>query len=75
MQRVRVESEAIAGVAYDADERVLEVEFTSGEVYRYFDVPPELHLGLMAADSRGRFFAEHIRNAGFDVRHVDEDDE
>jgi len=66
MERERVESEAIAGVGYDADRRVLEIEFTSGEIYRYFDVPPALHAGLMTAASHGEFFAQHIRNEGFD---------
>ena len=74
MERVRVESEAMTSVGYDADRRVLEVEFTSGEIYRYFDVPPHLHAGLMAADSHGQLFAEHLRNAGFDYEHVDEDE-
>ena len=74
MERVRVESDAMASVGYDADRRVLEIEFTSGEVYRYFDVPPNLHAGLMAAGSHGQFFAEHIRYAGFDYEHVNEDE-
>ena len=74
MERVRVESDAMKSVGYDADRRVLEIEFSSGEIYQYFDVPPHLHAGLMTADSHGQFFAEHIRNAGFDYEHVDEDE-
>lgn len=74
MERVHVESEAISRVGYDADRRVLEIEFTSGEIYRYFDVPAHLHAGLMAADSHGQFFADYIRNEGFDYEHVDEDE-
>jgi len=71
MERERVESEAIASVGYDARSHVLEIEFTSGEIYRYFDVPRVLHAGLMAATSRGEYFAQHIRNEGFDYEHVD----
>ena len=40
---------------------LLEVEFHSGEVYRYFDVPARLVLELLRADSIGRFFNAHIR--------------
>ncbi|MDR0182240.1 KTSC domain-containing protein [Lysobacter arvi] len=61
-------------VGYDADVRVLEIEFVSGDVYQYFDVPPHLHAGLMGATSHGQFFAEHLRNAGFDYEQVDEDE-
>ena len=75
MHRERVESEALSSVGYEPHRRVLEIEFHSGEIYRYFDVPPELHVGLMSADSIGHYFAQHIRNAGFDVQHVGADDE
>ena len=74
MEREHVDSEAIAGVGYDAAARVLEIEFTSGAIYLYFDVPQYLYVGLMGADSHGQYFAEHIRNAGFDYRHLDEDE-
>ena len=49
---------------------LLEIEFTSGAVYRYFDVPDHLHVGLMSADSHGEFYASFIRNAGFDFEQV-----
>jgi len=75
VHRESVESEALASVGYEPRQRVLEIEFHSGEIYRYFEVPPELHVDLMRADSVGHFFAEHIRNAGFDVEHVGADDE
>ncbi|KAA9130363.1 KTSC domain-containing protein [Microbacterium caowuchunii] len=61
MKRRPVESSALASVGYDAATGVLEIEFTSGEVYRYFAVPPSAHRGLLAADSRGRFFRDCIR--------------
>ena len=70
MQRTRVQSEALRSVGYDVGMRVLEIEFTSGAIYRYFDVPDYLHVGLMAADSHGEFYAGFIRNAGFDFELV-----
>jgi hypothetical protein len=63
MQREPVESEALASVGYDADMRVLEIEFTGGTVYRYFDVPAAVHANLMTARSLGEHFAHHIRDA------------
>lgn len=65
MRREPVSSEALLSVGYDPDRRILEVEFAGGAVYRYFDVPHELHAGLMTSPSKGEFFASHLRDAGF----------
>jgi hypothetical protein len=62
MQREPVESEALVSVGYDADMRVLELEFTGGAVYRYFGIPASVHADLMTADSLGEHFAHHIRD-------------
>jgi hypothetical protein len=62
MRRESVRSSAIASVGYDATIAVLEIEFTSGEVYRYFAVPPSVHRAMMDAPSVGGFFAERVRD-------------
>jgi len=62
MRRVPVSSEVLRSVGYDATRRILEAEFTSGAVYRYSGVPPEVHEGLMAADSHGHYFNAYIRD-------------
>jgi hypothetical protein len=69
----RVRSQAIADVFCDGEKKTLEIHFQSGAVYRYFGVPDEVCQGLLNADSRGRYFQEHIRNAGFDFVKVAED--
>jgi len=66
MRREPVESDALLSVGYDPDRRILEIEFNSGKIYRYFDVPEEIYAGLMTAASHGEFFSDHIRDAGFD---------
>ncbi len=65
IQRIGVSSSALRSVGYDQEQRVLEIEFTSGEVYQYFDVPPEVYRGLMAAESHGRYFHQHMRNKSY----------
>ncbi len=70
MHHATVQSSALRSIGYDADLRVLEIEFVSGNVYRYFDVPDASHAGLMAAGSHGEFFTAHIRDAGFDYEEV-----
>jgi hypothetical protein len=52
-------------VGYDEGQEILEIEFTNGAVYRYFDVPAEVYGGLMAAESHGRYFQQHVRGAGY----------
>lgn len=59
MRRVPVESSVIAEIGYE--EEVMEVRFNNGGVYRYFNVPPEVCLNLLKADSKGRFFNYEIR--------------
>lgn len=71
MDREPVESEALRSVGYDPDARILEIEFANGEVYRYHDVPIDLHLELMQASSHGEYFAHRIRDAGFDWQKVE----
>jgi hypothetical protein len=57
-----VESSNIESVGYDDGARLLEVKFKSGSVHRYHDVPTKTHAALMAASSKGQFFAKHIRS-------------
>ena len=62
MKRTLIESSVLASAGYDSETAVLELEFRSGEVYRYFAVPPSVHAGLLAAPSAGRFFTQRIRD-------------
>jgi lysyl-tRNA synthetase class 2 len=55
-------STAIRSFHYRADRRELEVTFTTGRRYLYFDVPPLIEQAFRAAGSRGRFFNERIRD-------------
>jgi len=62
IERKPVPSSDLASVGYDERTRVLEIEFHSGGIYRYLDVPKEIFDALLAAESKGRFFAARIRN-------------
>lgn len=55
-------SSVVRAWSYDDAARRLTVTFVSGDVYAYRDVPPMEAEGLKAAGSRGRFFAERIRD-------------
>lgn len=62
MERITLDSEALASVGYDARLRVLEVEFTSGRVYQYFGVPRHEVEKLLGAASQGAYFSERVRD-------------
>jgi hypothetical protein len=49
-------------VGYDQKSQVLEVEFQSGVIYRYLDIPPALYKALWEAESKGRYFNSEIRD-------------
>lgn len=57
--RTPVQSSNVRSVGW-ADE-VLEVEFKSG-VYRYHHVPKVIFDRLMAANSKGQFINEHVKD-------------
>ncbi len=69
MQWLKVDSKTLASVAYDETKLTLELEFRSGERYRYSRVPLELYRQLMNADSKGAFFNSHIRDQ-FPTEHL-----
>jgi len=60
--RTPVQSSVLASVLYPPAQRLLEVEFCSGLVYQYLDVPPRNHQELLAAESKGKYSNSHIRN-------------
>jgi hypothetical protein len=63
MKRIHVRSSAISSVAYSRSKGLLEIEFTSGNRYRYRGVPDTVYEELMTAPSRGNYFLERIRDA------------
>ena len=63
MQRYSVASSNIASVGYDAATETLEVEFLSGSVYQYYNVPANMYDQLMQQGSKGRFLNIYIKNA------------
>jgi hypothetical protein len=47
---------------YDEGERRLDVEFTTGRRYSYYDVPARIVAAFRAATSKGSFFNRRIRD-------------
>jgi len=62
LKRQSVSSSNLASIGYDASSNTLEVEFNSGRVYEYYDVPASEHRALMNVSSHGTYFNANIRN-------------
>lgn len=65
MERQYVTSSNILSIGYDPDNMILEVEFTTGAVYQYYDVSQSIYDGLMAADSHGTFLSAYVKKGGY----------
>lgn len=62
MNRIAVTSSNVASIGYDSESMTLEVEFRSGGIYQYFDVPESVYQALMSASSVGQFLNANIKN-------------
>jgi hypothetical protein len=62
MQRKHVQSSNINSIGYDEDSERLEVEFNSGGIYHYYNVPKVIYLALMNAASHGVYLNQNIIN-------------
>ncbi|MDR0833598.1 MAG: KTSC domain-containing protein [Candidatus Symbiothrix sp.] len=62
MRRQTVDSSNLASIGSDAENEILEVEFSHGGVYQYFDVSEDVYEKLMNADSHGKYFSTNVRN-------------
>ena len=63
MKRSAVDSSMMASVGYSATQRLLEIEFQTGDVYQHLDVPLAVYRALLAAPSKGRFFHTYLDGA------------
>ena len=68
---VPLESSVLTAVAYRAGLQQLYLQFQEGNIYRYFACPRSVYNDLLAAESKGRYFVQHIRN-GFHCERVRE---
>lgn len=61
MERIPVKSSQISAIGHDPIENVLEVEFSSGGLYRYLGVTAEDHIALIGAESIGSHFGQKVK--------------
>ena len=62
MERTPLESKAVLSAGYDPDACVLEVEFPSGEIYQYLEVPAEVHAWFLRVPAQGAFLNRFVKD-------------
>lgn len=61
MVRRPVESTMAKSIGYDVDSSTLEIEFQSGEIWQYYEVPEQLFYEMKSV-SIGKFFQIKVKN-------------
>lgn len=61
VNRTAVTSSSLASIGYSSTEKLLEVVFKHGAVYRYLEVPAGVFEAFLAADSKGTFFNNEVK--------------
>ncbi len=69
MYREQVTSSTIDSIGYDAELKILEIQFKRGAIYQYFNVPFEVYKELVTAKSIGSYFMKNI-NKKYDYKKV-----
>jgi hypothetical protein len=70
MERTTVYSSVIVSIGYLASSRTLDIEFKRGTIYQYSNVPEYIFDGLMDSSSKGDYFDNNIKKAGYGYRQV-----
>lgn len=61
MVRIPVQSRILKTIAYDVPLRILELEYKSGSIYRFYDIPEELFRESCTCSSPGRHVEKYLK--------------
>jgi hypothetical protein len=70
MEYVAVSSSNIEAIGYDDSGRILGVRFHSGREYHYGRVPHAVFRAFFGAASKGQYFDQHVKRAGYPYMRV-----
>ena len=63
-----VDSSSLASVAYDGEQKILQIEFRDRSVYQYSRVPGAIYEERWQAESKGAYYNRQIRTRFAHVR-------
>lgn len=59
---LKSQSVAIKSFDYDAEKKILKIEFNQGGIYKYLDVPASIYQGMKDTPSIGQYFNTQIKD-------------
>lgn len=59
--RIDVTSSNIKTIGYNIKTKDLDVEFTTGDIYRYSGVPKSVYRSFLGSSSKGKFLHKNIK--------------
>ena len=62
VKKTNVSSSTLRSIGYNTERKLLEVEFLTGDTHTYNNVPADVYLRFIAAESYTAFFNDCIRN-------------
>jgi len=62
MERKSIESSMINSIGFDPSSSTLEIEFSNGAVWQYFDFPESEWYEFENSESQGKFFNREIKD-------------
>ena len=72
MQRASIASDTVTSIGYEAATSTLELEFSSGDVFQFYNVPLTVYIALIKAASKGDFYHHNIK-AVYESKQVTEE--
>jgi hypothetical protein len=60
MNRTAIASPGIAQVGYEEGSEILEIEFVSGKIYQFYNVPSKMFNQLMSASHKELYYETNI---------------
>lgn len=69
MHHTLVKSSNLKSIYYDKETSTLEVRFNGSGEYHFFDVPEIVYQKFYNSASKGKFFAENVKNKYRFVKH------
>ena len=70
MKRSHVSSSNVLSVGYDISTLTMEIEFKSGDIYQYYEVPEIIYKNLINAPSVGRYLDQNIKKKGYRYKKI-----
>ncbi|CAH2213420.1 KTSC domain-containing protein [Tepidibacter aestuarii] len=62
MIRKNINSSSIFSLGYDSENKMLEIQFDSGEIYRHLNVPERVYEKMLDSEFVGYYINYNIRN-------------